>query len=155
MTSVATKYYNEIRREPEYYRRNAKAALLAATTVFSVVCQSPPLSAADSPRDLTGEWEFLSNTTEGTLTIDQIRSGFRCNELTGTIEALDVVQIVGLYCPDDLHITFAPLQDGADAPLQIYEGYVSQDGQTMAGKVSEWGNGAPQNQPTTPFVGSR
>jgi hypothetical protein len=155
MTSFATKYSSQIGSQSGPRRPSTKAALLVATIAFSVVCQSLPLSAAGSARNVTGEWEFLSNNTDGTLTIKQLRSPFRCKELTGTLDAFDVGPIVGLYCPDDLHITFARFKDGEDAPFQMYEGYVSDSGQTMAGKFFYWGNEGPLNMPTAPFVGRR
>src|SRR5262245_45023596 len=134
MTSFARGCFSEIWGQSESDRPTAKAAILLATLAFSAGYQPAPLSAADPSRDVSGTWELLSNGTSGTLTIDQSNSRSRCNELTCTLDMDETAPISGLYCLDDLHITFTRFIDGEDAPYQLYEGYVFDDAQTMAGK---------------------
>jgi hypothetical protein len=155
MTSFARECSSEIWGQSESLRPTAKAALLLATIAFSAAYQPAPLSAADPSRDVSGTWELLSNDASGTLTINQSTSVSRCNKLTGTLDTDDTGSIVGLYCLDDLHITFARFIDGEDSPFQMYEGYVSDDGQTMAGKFFFWASQGPSNRSTAPFVGER
>jgi hypothetical protein len=155
MTSFARGCFSEIWGQSESDRPTAKAALLLATIAFSAAYQPAPLSAADPPHDVSGTWDLLSNDTSGTLTVNQSNSGSRCNKLTGTLDTDETGSIVGSYCLDDLHITFTRFIDGDDAPYQIYEGYVSDDGQTMAGKFFDLSNEGRSNRSTAPFIGER
>jgi hypothetical protein len=155
MTSFARECFSEIWGQSSSHRPTAKAALLLATIAFSAVYQPAPLSAADPSHDVSGTWELLSNDTSGTLTINQSNSGTRCNELAGTLDMDKTASIVGLYCLDDLHITFARFIDGEDAPYQLYEGYVFDDGQTMAGKFFDLSNEGSSTRSTAPFIGER
>jgi hypothetical protein len=133
---------------------NRESAIVVATVAFSAVWQSAPLLAQCSNRSIAGDWEFVSNDTPGTLTIEQHRGGGeRCKQITGTLDAFEANPIVGLYCADDAHIIFGRLHD--DVPFQMYDGHVSSCGNLMAGNFFYWGNEGPARQPTSPFVGKR
>ena len=92
MTSFAERCSSEIGRQSDFSSIKCQGCPSGGNGVFSVVCQSLPVSAADLSGDVTGEWEFLGNDTPGTLTINQLRGGSRCKELTGTLDAFTLAR---------------------------------------------------------------
>jgi hypothetical protein len=127
-----------------------------ALLVFSIaVCGLASEVRAVGPWNVSGTWQFRSNSTPGTLVLHQEPSTLRCKQLTGTLDAGDSGPIIGLYCPGLRRIYFGRHKEGETAPFQMYEGYVADDGKSIAGSFFYWGNEGPVDHPTSPFVATR
>ncbi|MEI6002446.1 hypothetical protein H3V53_36600 [Paraburkholderia bengalensis] len=106
--------------------------------------------------DISGTWRFVSNNSTGTLTLQQEPSKLRCKRLTGIMDVPnDYSNVVGLYCPSDLHIYIGRYKQGELTPFQMYEGHVSNSGRVMAGSFFYWGNEGPGDFAAAPFLGER
>jgi hypothetical protein len=108
------------------------AIVVCGVTVLAV---SLALSQTANPNNITGRWNVVGNTTSGgapgfALQMTQAANGV----LSGTIFA---DQIEGFYIPSVRRVVFVrKLSTGV--PVQLYEGYVSQDGLLMGGDLIVW-----------------
>jgi hypothetical protein len=115
---------------------------VAFCVVAIIMCLSTSVAKAQDPppvRDLSGTWTILSNSTGGTLVLTQEVNALPCKQLTGTMSALSVGPVLGIYCPKSRRIYFGRFDDGDTLPFQMYEGYVNATGSTIAGEFFYWG----------------
>jgi hypothetical protein len=131
----------------------AVGVVLSALLFLSPVTASAAGGCAPLACNVSGTWTFQSNSTPGTLSITQIASASKCKVLNGTMDAFISNPIIGLYCPNSGRIYMGRYEDGV--PFQMYQGYISSDGHTLAGDFFYWGSQGAADYPTTPWIAKR
>lgn len=112
-------------------RVSIRTAMAACCLI--VLCIGLALSAPSSSSDITGTWSWYANNSTGTLRITQGLNGV----ITGSAGGVTNDTIEGFYRPTTRRIVFMRKRGGT-TPIQLYEGYVSANGERMGGAFHVW-----------------